>query len=282
MPWPALALGLGALVIAGGLLYWLVMEVEFAYLGPWPVRRLYDWGARDYDRIKQYDYVEEFTFLGRPLLDRLELTAGPRALVLDVGTGTGRLPTTLLDIPFFEGEVVGVDLSPGMLARAAEKTAAHAERCHLVVGPACPLPFADGSFDAVSMLEVLELVPDRAAALAEAHRVLRPGGYLLASNRKGRHATLMPWRTDSTTRLYERLRRLGFVRVRVLPWQDWYDLVWARKRGRLGPRADQRPWTAFLSCPACGATGAWRPAPDSLTCACGHAARRVDGAWRIG
>ena len=116
---PALAalvlLGLLALAALG---YWLVMEAELAYLGRGPVKRLYDWGAKDYDRIKAYDPVEEFAFLGRPLLDRLEPTAGPRALVLDLGTGTGRLAIALLDIPFFEGTVVGLDVSPAMLRLA--------------------------------------------------------------------------------------------------------------------------------------------------------------------
>ena len=44
----------------------------------------------------------------------------------------------------------------------------------------------------------------------------------------------------------ERLRRLGFVRVHLLPWQDWYDLAWARKPGRLGPPRDPGPWRATL------------------------------------
>lgn len=249
MTWPlvvAVVLGLGLLVALG---YWLVMEAEFAYLGPGPVRRLYDWGAPDYDRIKAYDPLEEFVFLGRPLLDRLELTAGSDALVLDIGTGTGRMALALLDIPFFTGTVVGIDLSPKMLQLAADKSAAFAERYPLLLGPACPLPFADATFDAVTMLEILELLPDRDAALAEAQRVLRPGGYLLLSNRRGWHAALMPWRSDTPPGLRERLTRLGWQRVHILPWQDWYDLAWARKPGRLGRRTDPRPWRAFLTDP---------------------------------
>jgi ubiquinone/menaquinone biosynthesis C-methylase UbiE len=247
MTWPlvvALVLGLGLLVALG---YWLVMEAEFAYLGPGPVRRLYNWGARDYDRIKAYDPLEEFAFLGRPLLDRLELTAGSDALVLDLGTGTGRMALALLNIPFFTGTVVGIDLSPNMLRHAADKSLAIAERYPLLLGSACPLPFADATFDAVTMLEVLELLPDRDKALREAQRVLRPGGYLLLSNRIGWHATLMPWRTDTAPRLRERLRRLGWQRVHILPWQNWYDLAWARKPGRLGRRTDHRPWRDFLT-----------------------------------
>lgn len=265
-------LAIGAALVGGVVLvYWLLMEAELAYLGPGMVRRLYDWGAKDYDRVKEYEPVEEFAFLGRPLLDRLEATAGARALVLDVGSGTARLPRALLDIPFFTGQVVAVDLSRRMLARAAEATARWAERNPLLLGPAYPLPFADGTFDAVGMLEVLELLPNRDTALSEAWRVLRPGGYLLLSNRRGHHALAMPGRVDSPAGLRRRLARLGFVRVHILPWQQWYDLVWARKRGRLGPRADPRPWTAFLVCRRCEAVGGWEEAAAGLVCAaCGE------------
>ncbi len=264
----AALLVVGAVVAAAALVYWLIMEAELAYLGPGLVRRLYDWGARDYDRVKGYQALDEFAFLGRPLLDRLEATAGPQSLVLDVGTGTGRLPRALLDIPFFEGQVVGVDLSPRMLEQAAARTETWPDRCHLLRSPAYPLPFAAEAFDAVGLLEVLELLPDRDVALAEAWRVLRPGGYLLLSNRRGVHGALMPGKVDSPAGLRRRLARLGFVRVHILPWQDWYDLVWARKRGRLGRRTGQRPWTAFLVCRHCGTVGGWQAREPGLVC--GH------------
>jgi len=57
----------------------------------------------------------------------------------------------------------------------------------------------------------------------------------------------MPRRTDSPDRLYERLTRLGFQRIHILPWQDFYDLVWARKPGHLGRRTNERPWQDFLT-----------------------------------
>jgi ubiquinone/menaquinone biosynthesis C-methylase UbiE len=46
---------------------------------------------------------------------------------------------------------------------------------------ATALPFEDNSFDAITMFDLLEHVPDDAKAIAEAKRVLRPGGYLLVS-----------------------------------------------------------------------------------------------------
>jgi ubiquinone/menaquinone biosynthesis C-methylase UbiE len=51
-----------------------------------------------------------------------------------------------------------------------------------VGGDATRLPFADGSFDAVTLFDVLEHIPDHALAASEARRVVRPGGVIMASS----------------------------------------------------------------------------------------------------
>ncbi len=114
-------------------------------------------------------------------LDRLGLTKGDR--LLDIGCGAGRHAA--------EGarrgaSVVAVDLdgsevkaTAGLLAAMAE--AGEADSCALggaLVGDVTRLPFPDGSFDRIIASEVLEHVPDDAAALAELRRVLAPGGRL--------------------------------------------------------------------------------------------------------
>jgi ubiquinone/menaquinone biosynthesis C-methylase UbiE len=113
------------------------------------------------------------------LLDELEQEVAelgaPVLLDIGVGTGTGAL-AALRRWP--HATLAGVDPSSGMLAvarREAER-AGVAARLTLHEAPAAHLPFPDASVDVAFSAFVLQLVPSRLAALAEARRVLRPGG----------------------------------------------------------------------------------------------------------
>ena len=94
--------------------------------------------------------------------------------VLDNGCGAGIL---LADLSVRCDEVHGVDLSPDMLAQARERAPA----ARLRAGDLEDLPFPDAHFDAVVCRGSLHHVPRREKALAEAFRVLRPGGLLALS-----------------------------------------------------------------------------------------------------
>jgi SAM-dependent methyltransferase len=114
-----------------------------------------------------------------PAVDSI-LAAGPRARLLDVGTGTGTLAIAALE-RWPALEVTGVDPSGGMLdlaKQAASERLPHeqAQRYRTQTGWADELPFADGAFDLAVSSFVLQLVPNRGAALVEVRRVLRPGG----------------------------------------------------------------------------------------------------------
>ena len=111
----------------------------------------------------------------RNALEAAALRPGER--VLDVATGTGRLAFGAAARVGPGGEVVGLDPSAEMLARARRAGAARGgARLTWVQADAEALPFADGTFDAVTIGFGLRNLPDVAAALRELARVAAPGG----------------------------------------------------------------------------------------------------------
>ena len=106
------------------------------------------------------------------------IAARPGERVLDVGCGPGFYVAELLDRVGPAGHVSGVDTSAPMLAITARRTDGH-DNVKLVEGAATALDFASDSFDAAITVQVLEYVDDVRLALAELHRVLRPGGRLV-------------------------------------------------------------------------------------------------------
>jgi arsenite methyltransferase len=113
--------------------------------------------------------------LRRRALVREAIGAQPRERILDVGCGPGFYVAELLDEVGTEGSVVGVDVSPQMLAIAARRSKGR-PNVDFREGPATKLPVDDASFDRALSVQVLEYVEDTKAALAEIHRALRPGG----------------------------------------------------------------------------------------------------------
>jgi ubiquinone/menaquinone biosynthesis C-methylase UbiE len=209
------------------LLYWELVVAEGAHLGPRVVVWLYDLTAPRYDRIKQFDLQVEADLLGLPLAAALAAVEAP--LVLDVACGTGRVARALLRQPMFDGRVAGLDLSARMLAEGRRVTSAWPGRLDWLRAPAGALPFPAETFDAVTCLEALEFLPDAHAALAECVRVLRPGGLLLATNRVGYDAWLLPGKAFSARAFERLLGELPVCNTQVLPWQVEYDLAWAWK-----------------------------------------------------
>jgi SAM-dependent methyltransferase len=117
--------------------------------------------------------------------DRIEAAVGHHGRLLELGVGTGRIA---LPLHRRGRRIVGVDLSLPMLDRYRAKAAALGLPPPAVLrADATRLPFRDACVDAVLEVHVLHLVPAWREALAEARRVLLPGGVVLVGRGGGRH-----------------------------------------------------------------------------------------------
>ena len=226
----SVALWLLAAVALLGFLYWLVVVGEGTYLGRYAVRFIYQRGARFYDAARRAVTASDETDL-LPLF-RSALDGRRNPWVLDVATGTGRVPLLLASQPWFDGEIHGLDLAPAMLARARAKiqAAGLSDRVVLWQGDAGKLPWPDGSFDLITSLEALEFFPWPRRALAEMVRTLRPGGTLVVSKYPDGWARALPFKGLTRQRMTRLLDRLGLSEVEIRAWQPGhYELVIARK-----------------------------------------------------
>ncbi len=129
-------------------------------------RSYYDDFAETYERHRGDGY--------HALIDELQFEwvrpFARDATVLEVGCGTGLILGRLADVT---DHAMGIDVSPQMIHRAA------ARGHQVALATATQLPFADDTFDVVCSFKVLAHVPEIERALAEATRVLRPGGHLV-------------------------------------------------------------------------------------------------------
>lgn len=259
MIWLWIGLGIICLV---ALAYWQLIIAEGTYLGSRVVAWTYDLVASRYDGIKKFVAEDERWFVAQPILMALWGVESP--LLLDVATGTGRLPLALLRA-HFQGCIVGLDVSRGMLRQARAKLQPYGEQVSLVWQDAGTLPFADGTFDAVSCLESLEFMSHPLEVLAELVRVLAPGGVLFVTNRVGREARFLPGRAFPRNAFREALAGQPLEQIEVRAWQVQYDRAIARKQG--SPSVDGQGVVARVSdcgqgmierlaalvwCPSCG------------------------------
>lgn len=150
-----------------------------------------DWDGADYHRLSTPQQR-----WGLRVLQELTLNGTER--VLDVGCGTGHL-TAAIAARLPRGHVVGVDVSPSMLATAASWVAANAPSVRLARVDAANLPFSR-AFDVVFSTATFHWVPDHAALFRSIVTALRPGGRLKAQCGGGPNLALLYARADGLMR----------------------------------------------------------------------------------
>jgi len=117
----------------------------------------------------------------------MELAApAPGMRVADIGCGTGLYTDEFCRAG---ATVVGVDISPEMLAIAAANNKAHGDKASFIAADAAALPFASDTFDLVTSITAMEFFADPRACLQEMHRVVKPGGRLVVAVL----GSLSPW-----------------------------------------------------------------------------------------
>lgn len=145
------------------------------------------------------------------VVEAASAVSSPR--VLDAGAGTGALSRRLMSaLPRLRP--VLVDISPGMLARAADVRAPRA------VASVQAMPFADDVFDVVVSAWVIETVDSPGAAVTEMLRVLRPGGTLVYSFCSRPVGRLNRWRSGPTRAVVHALFAGHFLRDEQTPFHD--------------------------------------------------------------
>ncbi|GIM94812.1 class I SAM-dependent methyltransferase [Paractinoplanes toevensis] len=142
---------------------------------PTPIVRVFDQASETYDNVG----VKFF----RPIAAQLVRAVAPRPgeRVLDAGCGAGAVLVPVAEAVGPGGQVIGIDLAPGMVARS-RAAATGLDQVRVELGDAQHPAYPDGSFDVITSGLVLFFLPDPPAALTAYHRLLRPGGRLAVSS----------------------------------------------------------------------------------------------------
>lgn len=173
------------------------------------VRVMFDRIAGRYDLMNLLISAFQEPRWRRRLVDAAGLQRGGSAL--DVASGTGKVAADLQARVGPTGRVLGVDLSPGMIA-VAQRHYASRPGLGYIVGDAMALPTRDGEFDAATIAFGMRNLPDYGRGFAEMARSVRPGGRVLCleiARPRSRLARFMRWWFDRIVPVLGRLAGHG-------------------------------------------------------------------------
>jgi SAM-dependent methyltransferase len=196
--------------------------------------RYHDAAARDYDSKWGIDFGPIGQHQVRAKFEKAlgGSPSQPFADALEVGSGTGYFSLNLLQLGVVE-RLVATDISPGMLGELGATARRLALEVRTVTTDAEHLPFDDRSFDLVFGHAILHHLPHLPGALAELHRVLRPGGTLAFCGEPSRYGDLMAALPKGGARLLAPLWRLALGASSRRP-----DRTGGRDGRRLEPEVD--------------------------------------------
>lgn len=133
---------------------------------------------RKYDSLNSVISFQRHKAWRKNVMKHMAVKEGTRAL--DVCCGTGDWTLSLAEAVGKSGDVIGLDFSKNMLSVAEDKkNTSQLNQIEFVHGNAMELPFADHSFDYVTIGFGLRNVPDYMTVLKELYRVVKPGGMVV-------------------------------------------------------------------------------------------------------
>lgn len=169
------------------------------------------------------------------------------ASVLDIGCGAGGIDVALVQV-HGAGFVTGIDVEDDVIAHARRLIDRHGltPRIGLAKVAPGPLPFPPGTFDVVFSKDSIVHIPDKASLMAEVFRVLKPGGWFLASDWLIGHdgapspemaayvaAESLDFGMASPTRYRLAMESAGFVGVETVSRNAWYRVQAREELARL-------------------------------------------------
>jgi ubiquinone/menaquinone biosynthesis C-methylase UbiE len=218
------------------LFVWLIGFAELSYLGTKGVKLLYNFFSFIYDLKWVQDKYSSQALTQKLFLSDLKtvLKDNAEAKMLDLACGTGRMSLMVLEQSWFKGQIQAIDFSEGMLGQLKNKlkkfTPAKQEQlkafCKDLTAWQTP---QINHYNAVTLMEAGEFLPNFVQLTAQIAEVLKPGGLFLCTKPPDWMAWLYFGREQTSDKLTQLLQQNGFQNISISSWTARYQVVKAYK-----------------------------------------------------